>query len=63
MSIVPFPPRHDGQGRPFERFVTKQQVAAHLGVSTRWVEKRSNDAGLPWPPRLPRDVRTPRDTS
>jgi len=40
-TVVPFPRRHS-----FEPWLTKKQVAAHLGFSTRWVELRIRD-GLP----------------
>jgi excisionase family DNA binding protein len=31
-----------------EPWLNKRQVAAHLGVSTRWVEMRAADSGLPF---------------
>ena len=40
-TVVPFP-RQVG----FEPWLSKKQVAAHLGFSTRWVELRIRD-GLP----------------
>jgi hypothetical protein len=43
--LVPFP-RRPG----FEPWLTKKQLAAHYGYSTRWVELRMRD-GLPSHPR------------
>ena len=40
-TVVPFPRR-----RGFEPWVTKKQVAAYLGFSTRWVELRVRE-GMP----------------
>ena len=39
--VVPFPQR-----RGFEPWLSKRQVAAHYGYSTRWVELRVRD-GMP----------------
>lgn len=44
-TVVPFPRR-----RGFEPWLTKKQVAAHYGYSTRWVELRVRD-GMPSHPR------------
>ena len=40
-TIIPFPARTG-----FEPWVTKKQLARHLGVSTRWIELRQRE-GLP----------------
>jgi excisionase family DNA binding protein len=41
-DLIQFPQRREA-----ERWMTKLQAARHLGVSTRWVEMRARDAGLP----------------
>jgi hypothetical protein len=41
-TIIPFPDR-----RAFEPWVTKKQLARHLGFSTRWIELRQRE-GLPF---------------
>jgi excisionase family DNA binding protein len=33
---------------PSEPWLRKGEIAAHLGVSQRWVEKRAADSGLPF---------------
>lgn len=40
-TVVPFPRRHG-----FEPWMSKRQVAAHYGYSTRWVELRVRE-GMP----------------
>lgn len=44
---------HQFPDRGYERFVSKQDVARHLGFSTRWVELRMERDGLPWHPPAP----------
>jgi predicted DNA-binding transcriptional regulator AlpA len=43
-DVIPFPPSRMRKDR--EPWVTKTQLAAHLGVSERWIELRYRD-GLP----------------
>jgi hypothetical protein len=40
-TVIPFP-----NGASFEPWVSKKQLARHLGYSTRWIELRQRE-GLP----------------
>lgn len=46
-DVIPFRPR---SGARYEPELTKQQIAAHFGFSTRWVDLRCAE-GMPYKPR------------